>query len=211
MLSPGSYDADTLLRHRERSASAASAEALDEWARTGGQFARVSHVRAAKKSASTSSTNSTPTNSATVAPATSSSLSVPDPRSPPDSPSTTYGRVAGIGVEGALGYFDTDAEDSGAESGYNSPEIGRRNLGRGLSGSALGFTPVNQDSTSSKKSLGLHVPAAAIPYSAETGEPSPKSNESATSSWIRLEESTDEGSAAAEAAAADLEPSTVNM
>ena len=205
VLTPGAYDADTLLRHRERSASAASAEALEEWARTGGQFARVSSVLAKKSAAASTAGAAGPTSGTT--------LNVPDLLSPPDSPRSTFGRMEGVGVEGALGYFDTDAEDSGVESGQNSPEIGRRGSRKGLSGSALGFTPVSPEMhPSAKKALGLHVPTVTTSYSADSDDRSPKSTDSATSSWIRLEESSapdEEGAAIAEAAAADLEPSTV--
>jgi ribosomal protein L14E/L6E/L27E len=199
VLTPGAYDADTLLRHRERSASAASAEAIQEWTRTGGHFARVSTVQASKKAGRASSA---------LSPGTAS-----DVLSPPESPRDSYGRVQGVGVEGALlGYFDTDAEDSGLESGQSSPEIGRRGSSgsrRGLSGSALGFTPVSNDAS---KGLRLEVPnsvSTAIPADADR---SPKSNDSVTSSWIRLEESSNEGNseaAARAAAAADLEPNAV--
>lgn len=202
MLTPGAYDADALLRHRERSASAASAEAIEEWTRTGGNFARVSTVQARKRTDS-SNTATSP-----------NSLTVPDLISPPDSPRDEFNRVQGVGVEGALGYFDTDAEDSGMESERNSPEMGRRSFGstrRGLGGSALGFTPVSE----TPRSLKVEVPylAPTSPSSADTSDRSPKSNNSVTSSWIRLDGSSNEevgGSvselAARAAAAADLEP-----
>jgi hypothetical protein len=193
VLTPGTYDADTLMRHRERSASAASAEANEEWSRTGGKFARVSSVQANKKRGSTSA-------------------STADVMSPPESPDTSFGRVEGVGVEGALlGYFDTDAEDSGLESGQSSPEIGKRaSIGssrRGLSGSALGFTPVSTNDAS--KELRLDVPPPAATSTSVDVDRSPKSNDSVTSSWIQLEESSNEETseaAAKAAAAADLEP-----
>jgi hypothetical protein len=135
VLTPGAYDADTLLRHRARSASAASADAEEEWLRTGGQFARVSAVRAA---------------------ALASGASTPDgsgARSPLDSPGAaraSLARASGVGVEGALGYFDTDAEESGTESGRASPVAsfgragGPRAKRAGSGFGALGFTPVSQ-------------------------------------------------------------------
>lgn len=194
VLTPGAYDADALLRHRERSASAASAEAIEEWKRTGGNFARVSTIQARKTTLSTNT------------PTSPNSLTVPDAISPPDSPRDEFNRVQGVGVEGALGYIDTDAEDSGMESERNSPELGRKSFGstrRGLSGSALEFTPVSSEAP---KSLKLHVPylAPTSSLSVDTSDRSPKSNDSITSSWIRLDESSNEevgGMSASEVAA----------
>lgn len=197
VLTPGTYDADTLLRHRARSASASSAEAIQEWTRTGGTFARVSNVRASKEAASNASPSS-------------STLTAHEMQSPPDSPRNAFGRAGGVGVEGALGYFDTDAEDSGVESGRSSPEVGRKGPRRGLGGGAFGFTPVSSEAAPPKRSLGLEVPLPATSDTAEPYDRSPRSNDSVTSSWIRLDESSNEdGEAAVHAAmAADLEPTT---
>lgn len=54
-----------------------------------------------------------------------------------------FGRAPRVGVDGALGMADTDAE-SGTESGRDSPVRTRR---RGLSG-GLNFTPVSPGKTS---------------------------------------------------------------
>jgi hypothetical protein len=134
LLTPGAYDADTLLRHRARSISGESVEAEEEWARTGGQFARVSTIMASQAAGTSTSPGGQSSNAA-------------DPLlSPPDSPRHTFARAFHVGVEGALGYSDTEAEDSGAESGRNSPEIERKSWQkRGLSSSGFSFTPVSSD------------------------------------------------------------------
>lgn len=203
LLTPGAYDADALLQHRQRSASAASAEAVQEWARTGGTFARVSSVRASREAELAAAQNSVGTESA---------LHASDLVSPPESPRNVFGRASGIGVEGALGYFDTDAEDSGAESGRNSPEVGRKSNRKGFGGGALGFTPVSTTQGSTmNKSLGLSVGSSNILI--EPMDRSPRSNDSVTSSWIQLDQSSNEeiSSTVAGAVAADLEPAVSLM
>ncbi|UZJ56197.1 hypothetical protein CBS101457_005517 [Exobasidium rhododendri] len=195
VLTPGAYDADALLLHRQRSASAASADAIQEWARTGGTFARVSNVRARAAAHASGEADL--------------GLNVPDLVSAPDSPKAGFGRASGVGVEGALGYFDTDAEDSGAESGLNSPEVGRKALRKGLGGGALGFTPVSSEGAATRGALGVVVPSAMI---IDDLDRSPRYNDSVTSSWVRLDESsTEENSTSdsvAKALAADVEPVT---
>lgn len=149
VLLPGSYDADALLRHRARSIGGESVEAEQEWSRTGGHFARVGHVRASKEAAlSPSSTPSSPSAAPDSAShrAASPSPTIPSVLTPPESPRHAFRRVGNIGVDGALGYFDTDVDDSGIESGRNSPEMRRSPAGSvrgGLAGTtSLGFTPV---------------------------------------------------------------------
>ncbi|PWN33021.1 uncharacterized protein FA14DRAFT_181685 [Meira miltonrushii] len=146
LLTPGAYDADTLLRHRARSISGESAEAEEEWIRTGGKFARVSTVRASQEAAAAKESS-----------ATQSSMNL----SP--LPKFNYrhelARANDVGVDGALGYSDTDADDSGAESGRNSPEIQRKPWRRGLTSSSLGFTPVSpspRDGGSEQMGLGMY-------------------------------------------------------
>ncbi|MCO5566181.1 hypothetical protein L7F22_019857 [Adiantum nelumboides] len=141
LLTPGAYDADTLLRHRARSISGESAEAEEEWIRTGGRFARVSTVRASQEAAAAKEIT-TPTNLSPL-------------------PKFNYrhelARASDVGVDGALGYSDTDADDSGAESGRNSPEIQRKPWRRGLTSSSLGFTPVSLSPREGGEHLGLGV------------------------------------------------------
>lgn len=122
LLTPGAYDAQALLRHRARSASSASAEAIDEWQRTGGSFARVSHVRQAASEATTPEAE----------------LSEDGARSPSI-------RQASVGFEGPLGLSESEAEDSGTESGQSSPVLSMSSGGRrqGLKSSKLHFTPLD--------------------------------------------------------------------
>lgn len=142
LLTPGAYDADTLLRHRARSISGESAEAEEEWIRTGGRFARVSTVRASQEAAAAAKDITTPTNLSPL-------------------PKFNYrhelARASDVGVDGALGYSDTDADDSGAESGRNSPEIQRKPWRRGLTSSSLGFTPVSPIPREVGEQMGLGV------------------------------------------------------
>lgn len=100
LLSPGAYDAETLLRHRARSASSASVEAIMEWQRTGGSFARVSEVRIAASEAVTSD----------------------------EEPKLPKLARANIGVDGPLGLSESEAEDSGTDSREGSPPIMRKGL-----------------------------------------------------------------------------------
>lgn len=130
LLTPGAYDAETLLRHRARSASSASMEAIQEWQRTGGSFARVSEVRLA-----------------------ASGLGTPEEEL--RSPSLAR---ASIGVDGAMGFSESEAEDSGTESREGSPPVMRK----GLKGGQLYFTPVTPTSNNKNGGgLGLRQVAAA--------------------------------------------------
>ncbi|KAK0570243.1 hypothetical protein OC861_000194 [Tilletia horrida] len=149
LLAPGTYDAEVLLRHRARSRSTSGTESADaeaEWARTGGQFARVSAVReAARRSSQEAQAQGVPpltmphasnndhfasgsagreqggAHDAGPSPAPTHASLV----SPPASPRTRFFRLrlpGVIGQEGALGMSDlTDFEDSGPESGTSSP------------------------------------------------------------------------------------------
>lgn len=135
------------------------AEAAEEWTRTGGNFARVSTVRAreaaavAAAAAAAKQAGTGPAGfergpegqSGPITPADDRSSTV----SPPDSPRSLFARAKGVGVEGALGYFDTDAEDSGAESGSNSPVITRGTGRRGLKSDKFTFTPMAERTTHS--------------------------------------------------------------
>lgn len=171
LLAPGAYDADALLRHRARSTSSASFEALEEWQRTGGSFARVSEVRMAASSASGAS-------------------------SPEGDGARSPSARASVGVDGPLGLSESDAEDSGAESGSQSPEIGWRQR-QGLKHSMLNFTPME---TGKKQQLGLDVVDDGTPRLGQQGwvnitSSSDKENETVTPSGV-----------VAAAMAADLEP-----
>lgn len=169
LLTPGAYDADALLRHRARSTSSASFEALEEWQRTGGSFARVSEVRMAASSASGASS--------------------PDEGGPRRSPSPKA--RASIGVDGPLGLAESDAEDSGAESGPGSPDVSWRQR-QGLKHSMLNFTPVEPG-----KKLGLD-------FGEDVGTPKPSHQQ-----WIDIAASRQASApsgAVAAAMAADLEP-----
>ena len=135
LLSPGTYDAETLLRQRARSLSSASAEEEAAWVASGGQQARLS----------------------TLTKDGEPSLTSPDTdagsQSDADAPRDYFGRAPRVGVDGALGLADTDVEESGTESGRDSP-IQRfsqlkgaspaNSRRRGLSG-GLNFTPVRPD------------------------------------------------------------------
>ncbi|KAJ9473887.1 hypothetical protein PHBOTO_003980 [Pseudozyma hubeiensis] len=135
LLTPGTYDAETLLRQRARSLSIASAEEEAAWVASGGQQARLSSL--AKRGSS---------DDATVAsPATESGEE------------DYFGRAPRVGVDGALGMADTDAE-SGTESGRDSPVKTRR---RGLSG-GLNFTPVSPGKISTAEK-DEHLASAAGP------------------------------------------------
>lgn len=113
LLSPGTYDAETLLRQRARSLSIGSAEEEEAaWVASGGQQARLSTL--------------------------SKHVASPD--------SDYFGRAPRVGVEGALGLADTDVDESGTESGRESPvqRFAKGARRRGLSG-GLNFTPVSPD------------------------------------------------------------------
>lgn len=126
LLSPGTYDAETLLRQRARSLSIASAEEEAAWVASGGQQARLSVVT---KDAVGDLSLASPTDS-----------DGGDAREDEER-ADYFGRAPGVGVDGALGLADTDGE-SGTESGRDSPLLARSNRRRGLSG-GLNFTPVS--------------------------------------------------------------------
>ncbi|GAC74230.1 hypothetical protein PANT_10c00065 [Moesziomyces antarcticus T-34] len=142
LLSPGTYDAETLLRQRARSLSIASAEEEAAWVASGGQQARLS----------TLSKDQEPSLASPTSP-DSEGGSLGD-----DEPRDYFGRAPRVGVDGALGLADTDVE-SGTESGSNSPVqrfshlkgSGGNSRRRGLSG-GLNFTPVSKRTGSSTKS-----------------------------------------------------------
>ncbi|EST07970.1 hypothetical protein PSEUBRA_002354 [Kalmanozyma brasiliensis GHG001] len=114
LLSPGTYDAETLLRQRARSLSIASAEEHAAWVASGGQQARLSAI--AKEGGDATNADS----------------------DAEGQDGDYFGRAPRVGVDGPLGLADTDV-DSGTESGRDSPVVRRR---RGLSG-GLNFTPVS--------------------------------------------------------------------
>lgn len=131
LLSPGTYDAETLLRQRARSLSSASAEEEAAWVASGGQQARLS----------------------TITKDPDLSLTSPDfdagSQSDADAPRDYFGRAPRVGVDGALGLADTDVDESGTESGRESPvqrfsQLKGHTRRRGLSG-GLNFTPVSPD------------------------------------------------------------------
>lgn len=234
LLSPGAYDAEELLRHRARSASSGSqAEAAEEWTRTGGTFARVSTVRAREAAAAAASAAAAAAETRKEGGGQSASFSAGEssnPVSPPDSPRSLFARTKGIGVEGALGYFDTDAEDSGAESGSNSPVVMRSTGRRGLKSDKLGFTPMEGTAATKQQAavaadledqnvLNVSLSGTAAegssrgsgatsPYSFVGGsnERSPTFGADSNSSWIGVEAAPALDKDAFMAAAADLEP-----
>ncbi|SPO28184.1 uncharacterized protein UTRI_04600_B [Ustilago trichophora] len=131
LLSPGTYDAETLLRQRARSLSSASAEEEAAWVASGGQQARLSTITKDEEILLTS----------------------PDfdagSQSDADAPRDYFGRAPRVGVDGALGLADTDVDESGTESGRDSPvqrfsQLKGHSRRRGLSG-GLNFTPVSPD------------------------------------------------------------------
>ncbi|PWY99686.1 hypothetical protein BCV70DRAFT_111446 [Testicularia cyperi] len=141
LLSPGTYDAETLLRQRARSLSSASAEEEAAWIASAGQQARLSTLNR---------------NEADLTSPDGDLQSLPDL----DSPRDYFGRAPRVGVDGPLGLPDTDIDESGTESGRDSPirqfsSSGRR---RGLN-----FTPVSTDKPSQS------IAAATMTESAEAG------------------------------------------
>ncbi|CAO1632187.1 unnamed protein product [Parajaminaea phylloscopi] len=122
LLSPGAYDAEALLRHRARSASAASLEAILEWQRTGGSFARVSEVRQAAGSGGG------------VGGGGGGAVT------PDEEPKSPVLARANVGVDGPLGLSESEAEDSGTESREGSPPVMRK----GLKSSRLTLTPMHR-------------------------------------------------------------------
>lgn len=129
LLSPGTYDAETLLRQRARSLSIASAEQEAAWVASGGQEARLSTL---SKDAAGALAPTSPTQS-----------DAGDGDATEDG--GYFGRAPRVGVDGALGLADTDVDESGTESGRDSPvQFRGSNRRRGLSG-GLSFTPVSPD------------------------------------------------------------------
>lgn len=192
LLSPGTYDAETLLRQRARSLSSASGEEVAAWVASGGQTARLNSV---SKGASEDS----------------------DAGSPGDTDVDTrdYFARAKVGVDGPLGLADTDVE-SGTESGIDSPRQqfgGKRR--RGLSG-GLNFTPVSpsdQTPTGAQDADVVSLASSDSPTSSQNGDRlgAGKGSSNMSSSWIGVEQ--DELSTVTPpvdpkeaAAAAELEP-----
>ncbi|SNX85265.1 uncharacterized protein MEPE_03974 [Melanopsichium pennsylvanicum] len=140
LLSPGTYDAEILLRQRARSLSSASAQEEAAWVASGGQNARLSSL-----------TNDGGGDLSLTSPDTDGGS-----QSDADASSRDYfGRAPRVGVDGALGLTDTDLDESGNESGRDSPvhrfsqlksagAAGGASRRRGLSG-GLNFTPVSPD------------------------------------------------------------------
>ncbi|CDW96575.1 hypothetical protein [Sporisorium scitamineum] len=133
LLAPGTYDAETLLRQRARSLSIGSAEEEAAWVASGGQQARLSTL-----------TKDVADVSLTLPDSENGSLGDGDA----DARGDYFGRAPRVGVDGALGLADTDVEESGTESGLDSPVQRFSQLKglrrRGLSG-GLNFTPVSPD------------------------------------------------------------------
>ncbi|SPO28722.1 uncharacterized protein UTRI_04600 [Ustilago trichophora] len=135
LLSPGTYDAETLLRQRARSLSSASAEEEAAWVASGGQQARLSTI--------------TKDPDLSLASPDFDAGSQSDADADADAPRDYFGRAPRVGVDGALGLADTDVDESGTESGRESPvQRFSQHKGpsrrRGLSG-GLNFTPVSPD------------------------------------------------------------------
>lgn len=135
LLSPGTYDAETLLRQRARSLSSASAEEEAAWVASGGQQARLSKLGKDGESLLTSTDSDGGS------------------QADPDAQRDYFGRAPRVGVDGALGLADTDVDESGTESGRDSPvqrfsqfkgSASGHSRRRGLSG-GLNFTPVSPD------------------------------------------------------------------
>lgn len=127
LLTPGTYDAETLLRQRARSLSSASAEEEAKWVASGGENARLSALNRERDELGATS---------------------PDSDGGESDTRDYFGRAPRVGVDGALGLADTDVE-SGTESGRDSPvqrfgQLKGSSRRRGLSG-GLNFTPVSQD------------------------------------------------------------------
>lgn len=139
LLSPGTYDAETLLRQRARSLSSASAEEEAAWVASGGQQARLSIISTTKDSDGDERRESY----SLVSPDSDGGGSLGNES---DAPRDYFGRAPRVGVDGALGLADTDVDESGTESGRESPVQQRfgSNRRRGLSG-GLNFTPVSPD------------------------------------------------------------------
>ncbi|KAN0065917.1 hypothetical protein ACQY0O_001050 [Thecaphora frezii] len=206
LLSPGTYDAETLLRHRARSLSAAS-EGFDDRAyiSSGGYFARVGVKHVAPHLHDDDGISSV----GLLSPPASASEGE-DAATQPNSV-----RVPGIGVEGALGFQDTDAE-SGTESGRNSPvqrfatlqgrpsSAGGGEKRRGGWRSSLKFTPVKDQPVPKGEVADERERDKEEKGAGENGLPWPRQEEqefeaqSLEASWIGIHTS-------AAAVAADLE------
>ena len=151
LLSPGTYDADTLLKHRARSASGASLQADELWRRTGGSFARVKSTGGAEQQGTSSAAGPQGDISSDSYPprAEDEQLEVlrteEDDESDED-PQDHFARLHNVGVDGPLGFTDTDAEsdagDSPTHSRRSSQDQGSR---RGTKFGKLQFTPMNED------------------------------------------------------------------
>ncbi|PWN48292.1 hypothetical protein IE53DRAFT_319704 [Violaceomyces palustris] len=172
LLSPGTYDAEILLRHRARSLSGASAEAEEEWLKSGGYFARIG----VKKTNSDAGDDG-----GAISPGSEAD---PDPflTSLPDSSRSRFARAENVGVDGAMGLVDTDVEDSGTESGRNSPVQSFRKR-KGLGGS-FGFTPMSQPPPPT-----LDSPTVANPTSSESSSATSPISKRDSSGFANLNES----------------------
>lgn len=195
LLTPGAYDAETLLRHRARSISSASSDALEEWSRTNGAFARVAEVRAAT-SASNSQAPSPPGGSSSSGSPLSSSHHT-----------RSHSWLDGIGHDGAMGLSESEAEgDSGSDSaGPSSPVMHTRH---GLKSSQFYFTPIPK-ATATVGAAAASSPSSSSSSSSSSSPPPPPSPSQLLppSSLLGLETGPiSSTAAAAAAAAADLEP-----
>ncbi|KDN41532.1 hypothetical protein K437DRAFT_173061 [Tilletiaria anomala UBC 951] len=165
LLSPGTYDAETLLRHRARTASDARLEADELWARTGGSFARVQAaasntpgIEGTEKEHAAASGASSGVDSGMISQLDTSLLpkglsngmgsdGEEEYEEEIDDSRDSFGMVSGIGVEGPLGFSDTDAESDAGESPTHSRRSSRdasSRRGQGAFG-GLKFTPMSED------------------------------------------------------------------
>lgn len=144
LLTPGTYDAETLLRQRARSLSVASADEQEAWLASGGQQARLSTLSRDE--------------SGGFASPESDAQSFGELSSPRD----YFGRAPRVGVEGALGLNDTDADESGTESGRDSP-LQQRSSNNSSRRRGLNFTPLGEtvhERTTSAQSISNQISAA---------------------------------------------------
>ncbi|CBQ68332.1 conserved hypothetical protein [Sporisorium reilianum SRZ2] len=221
LLSPGTYDAETLLRQRARSLSIGSAEEEAAWVASGGQQARLSTLTKHVADASPTSPGS----------------DNEDADADADAQGDYFGRAPRVGVDGALGLADTDVDESGTESGLDSPVQRFSQLkgsrSKGLSG-GLNFTPVSPDrphppampsADDASYSASVVSLSSDSPTSSTNGDPPPAQNAAAnssssnmSSSWIGIEADVGQDGVAAPplavdpaqaAAAAGLEPETL--
>ncbi len=152
LLSPGTYDAETLLRQRARSLSVASAEEHAKWVASGGQEARLSAIAKEGVDATHASTDSD-----------GGSLGGDG-----EVAGDYFGRAPRVGVEGALGLNDTDVDESGTESGRDSPVHSFKASGRRR---GLNFTPVSPDRPEPLPATSAHTPDVAAAADVQ-GDPS---------------------------------------